>query len=122
LILPFDDDSPLRRELFSVEQLERHAHRLAREHAVKAGRRQTRLIDRLRDNEGALILVYDQLTVAVQKELRIAPAGEWLLDNFYVIEDQIRSIRLHLPRSYSRSLPALADGPAAGLPRVYAMV
>ena len=50
---------------------------------------------------------------------RITPAAEWLLDNFYLIEEQIRTARRHLPKGYSRELPRLANGPSAGLPRVY---
>ena len=50
---------------------------------------------------------------------RITPAGEWLLDNFYLIEEQIATAKRHLPRGYSRELPRLASGPSAGLPRVY---
>ncbi|HSW52034.1 MAG TPA: hypothetical protein VLG93_02285, partial [Sulfuricaulis sp.] len=45
--------------------------------------------------------------------------GEWLLDNFYLVEEQIRTARRHLPKGYSRELPRLAHGPSAGLPRVY---
>ena len=51
--------------------------------------------------------------------MRIAPASEWLLDNFYLIEEQIVTARQHLPRNYSRELPRLASGDSAGLPRVY---
>src|SRR6185295_124187 len=50
---------------------------------------------------------------------RVTPAGEWLLDNFYLIEEEIRTAKRHLPRGYSRELPRLASGPQAGLPRVY---
>ncbi|HYN13192.1 MAG TPA: glucoamylase family protein, partial [Burkholderiales bacterium] len=50
---------------------------------------------------------------------RIAPAGEWLLDNFYLIEEQVRTAQRHLPRAYSRELPRLLSGPSAGLPRAY---
>jgi len=39
--------------------------------------------------------------------------------NFYLIEEQIRTAKRHLPRDYSRELPRLLDGPSAGLPRVY---
>src|SRR5208282_5370795 len=53
---------------------------------------------------------------------RITPAGEWLLDNFYLIEEQIQLARRHLPRGYSRELPRLLNGPSAGLPRVYDIV
>ncbi|HAL92510.1 MAG TPA: cyclic beta 1-2 glucan synthetase, partial [Verrucomicrobia bacterium] len=45
--------------------------------------------------------------------------AEWLLDNFYLIEEQIRTARRHLPKGYSRELPRLLNGPSAGLPRVY---
>ncbi|HUH29918.1 MAG TPA: glucoamylase family protein, partial [Rhodanobacter sp.] len=50
---------------------------------------------------------------------RITPAAEWLLDNFYLIEEQIRIARRHLPKGYSHELPRLDNGPSAGLPRVY---
>ena len=56
---------------------------------------------------------------AVAANRRIAPAGEWLLDNFYLIEEQIRTAKRHLPEGYSRELPRLRNGPSAGLPRVY---
>ena len=50
---------------------------------------------------------------------RITPAAEWLLDNFYLIEEQIRTAKRHLPKGYSRELPRLARGPSAHRPRVY---
>ena len=59
------------------------------------------------------------MTEAAERKRRIAPAAEWLLDNFYLIEEQIRTARRHLPPSYSRELPRLASGPAASYPRVY---
>jgi hypothetical protein len=49
----------------------------------------------------------------------VTPASEWLLDNFYLIEEQIRTAKRHLPKNYSRQLPRLAQGPSAGFPRVY---
>ena len=63
--------------------------------------------------------VCDLLTAAVTANRRITPAAEWLLDNFYLIEEQIRTARRHLPKGYSRELPRLAHGPSARLPRVY---
>jgi cyclic beta-1,2-glucan synthetase len=47
------------------------------------------------------------------------PGREWLLDNFYLIEEQISTAKRHLPKGYSRELPRLARGPSAGCPRVY---
>ena len=78
-----------------------------------------RLLPRLDENEDVLLHTYDLVGKAAEDNRRIAPAAEWLLDNFYLIEEQIRTARRHLPRAYSRELPALANGPAAGYPRVY---
>jgi cyclic beta-1,2-glucan synthetase len=47
------------------------------------------------------------------------PAAEWFLDNYHLIEEQIRTARRHLPRGYSRDLPRLVNGASAGYPRVY---
>jgi len=86
---------------------------------VEPGTRSDRLLKRLADNEGVLLEVRNLLTEAVTAGRRITPAGEWLLDNFYLIEEQIRTARRHLPKGYSRGLPRLLNGPSAGLPRVY---
>ncbi|HUL14012.1 MAG TPA: cyclic beta 1-2 glucan synthetase, partial [Methylococcaceae bacterium] len=59
------------------------------------------------------------LTATVSANRRLTPAGEWLLDNFYLIDEQIRTAKRHLPKGYSRELPRLLNGPSAGLPRVY---
>ena len=45
--------------------------------------------------------------------------SEWLLDNFYMIAEQIRTAREHLPKNYSRELPHLKKGSLEGIPRVY---
>ncbi len=49
----------------------------------------------------------------------ITPAAEWLLDNYHVIEEQIREIRVDLPPGFYRELPKFPDGPFAGYPRVF---
>ncbi len=116
---PDGEDAPLLSELFSREQMKQHGKRLAASHAVARGRVPDQLLARLADNEKILKETCDLLTTATQANRRIAPAGEWLLDNFYLIEQQIRTARRHLPRGYSRTLPRLREGPSAGLPRVY---
>ena len=52
----------------------------------------------------------------------ITPAAEWLIDNFHLVERQIREVRLDLPPAYYRQLPKLADSPFATLPRVFGLV
>ena len=112
-------EQPLRAELYSVDQLERHAKALAEAHELAAWPAPDRLIPRLNDNERVLVHTHDLVTAAIGKNRRNTPAAEWLLDNFYLIEEQIRTARRHLPRSYSQELPGLVNGPAARFPRVY---
>ncbi len=120
---PPKEEPPLRSELFNVEQLERHARTLAAAHQLQMieGRGTDKLIARLNENENILVQTYELVTEAAKRKRRNSPAAEWLLDNFYLIEEQIRMARLHLPPSYSRELPRLAVGKTVN-PRVYAIV
>ncbi len=104
------DDPPLRVGLLNLEQLDRHARVIAGTHRLATGPADDKLLPRLAENERILIATYDLIAAATAKELRIAPAAEWLLDNFYLIEEQIRSTRRLLPRSYSSELPRIASG------------
>ncbi len=113
------DEPPLRSELFSVDQMQQHGKALAGSHELSARSGPDQLLPRLSDNEAFLLELRQLLTEAVQAGRRITPAGEWLLDNFYLIEEQIGTAQRHLPKAYSRELPRLANGPSAGLPRVY---
>ncbi|MFZ3259665.1 MAG: glucoamylase family protein [Thiobacillus sp.] len=113
------DTELLRSELFSIEQLKRHAITLADQHGIDPRPGPDRLLPRLTDNARVLLAAYDVVTVATTQGQRIVPAEAWLLDNFYLIEQQIGLARRHLPRGYSRQLPRLADGPSAGFPRIY---
>jgi cellobiose phosphorylase len=113
------DEPPLRSELFSAVQMEQHGKVLAASHTLISKHPPDRLLGRLNANEKILTAGCRLLMVAVAESHRIAPAGEWLLDNFYLIEEQIRTARRHLPKGYSRELPRLRKGPSAGLPRVY---
>ena len=100
-------DEPLRAELFSADQMAQHGKRLAATHELSAEPRPDRLLARLASNERVLVDLGKQLATTADAERRFTPAAEWLLDNFYLIEEQIRTARRHLPRGYSRELPRL---------------
>ncbi|MEJ0057040.1 MAG: hypothetical protein WDN75_16105 [Bacteroidota bacterium] len=112
---------PLRAELFTLEQFGQHASELALRHEITEKKTSEHLLKRLAENEDVLIHVIDLLQEAVQNKTPIAPAGEWLLDNFYLIDEQIQIGKKHLPKGYSKGLPKLtgSSGAHAGLPRVY---
>ncbi|WP_083279909.1 glycoside hydrolase family 94 protein [Stenotrophomonas sp. LM091] len=112
-------EGPLRAALYSVEQMEVYGRALARQHRVRMRPGAERLLDRLQANERVLEDANTLLSSVVREQRPVTPAGEWLLDNYYLIEEQIQTARRHLPRGYSRQLPSLVAGPSAGLPRVY---
>ncbi len=113
------EEAPLRSELFSADQMEQYGKTLAATHKITTRRTRDPLLARLADNENKLIEVCNLLTESLSVHQRITPAGEWLIDNFHLIEEQVATAKRHLPRGYSRELPRLASGPSAGLPRVY---
>src|SRR5688572_31256406 len=112
---------PFRTELFTIEQLKRHARTLATNVTVDSRHHSNRLLARLEANEEKLRL-FNRETLLVNATRRVTPAAEWLLDNFYLIEEQIQLARRHLPKGYNRELPRLLNTTSAGLPRVYDIV
>ncbi len=114
-----DDEPPLRAALLNAEQMERHGRLLARTHELRQSPEPDVLLKRLADNEALLVRTCESLAEATSAKRRIAPSGEWLLDNFYLVTEQIRVARRHLPRGYSTQLPQLSIGASAGRPRVY---
>ena len=109
---PWDSDEILRAELFSIERLEQHAASLAAAQRVTKRRITRRTLGaRLRDNETVLLAAYRAIAAAIGEGRAISPAAEWLLDNYHLVEEQIREIREDLPPGFYRLLPKLANGP-----------
>ena len=113
-------EQPIRAELFSIERLEQHAESLAKAQRVDPRRRKGRPIaPRLYDNTNVLVAAYRNIVLAARSGQPISPAAEWLLDNFHVVDEQIREIKNDLPPGFYRQLPKLIEGPLAGYPRVF---
>src|SRR5262249_3120919 len=62
----------------------------------------------------------DLMSAAHAAGRRLTPAAEWLLDNHYLVEEQVDLARRHLPRGYSRQMPRLRRDPR--LPRIYDVI
>src|SRR5690606_16296996 len=110
---------PIRSELYNFDQMITHARTVARSHKIQKGKRRDKLLKRLDDNQKILVEVHNLLVESIQSGHTITPAAEWLLDNFYLIEEQIVTAKKHLPKKYSEGLPYLANGNSNGIPRVY---
>ncbi|PWF47634.1 cyclic beta 1-2 glucan synthetase [Massilia glaciei] len=96
-----------------------HGKHLAQRHTLSKVGGPDRLLPRLTENADLIAKTCSELTAAIKAGRQITPASEWLLDNFYLIEEQIRTARRHLPKNYSKELPRLSNADAEGIPRVY---
>jgi cyclic beta-1,2-glucan synthetase len=116
------NNQPAPPELFSQEQLEAHAVRLAAEHRLGRDPHRGRpLLPRLDDAARQLDDAYRELSAAGRRDAQPVGSEDWLRDNHHVVRDQVREIRQDLPKQYYRELPKLADGPCEGYPRVYVL-
>ena len=110
---------PILAELFSVERLEQHARTLAAAQKVSdTTHRGHPVHPRVAENGQILLESYRLLARAIKDERSITPAAEWLVDNYPIVDEQLREIRDDLPRNYYHELPKLTDGHLAGYPRV----
>ncbi|KAA8998984.1 cyclic beta 1-2 glucan synthetase [Affinibrenneria salicis] len=105
----------IRPELFSADQMERYGSKLALSHKLTRKKAPYYLLKRLDDNEK--VLTRSCLILSGSDKSSITPAAEWLLDNFYLLEEQIRLVRQLLPRDFGQGLPLLAA--ASRSPRIY---
>jgi cyclic beta-1,2-glucan synthetase len=113
-------DEPIRAELFSLERLEEHAESLAAAQTItEEASRGRPLIPRVIDNGRVLLESYRLIARAIRDEHAITPAAEWLVDNFHIVDEQLREIKDDLPAGYYRMLPKLASGHLQGYPRVF---
>src|SRR5436309_11654422 len=113
-------EDPIRAELFGIERLEQHAESLAVAQRVTTPASGGQpLLARVEDNARVLRESYRVIANAIREERAITPAAEWLVDNFHVVDEQLREIRDDLPPGFYRELPKLVEGPLAGYPRVY---
>lgn len=105
-----------------THQLRSRARQIAKEQA--ASRRSSRhpwLLSYLDEQEEFLQDAYRHFAERSETQLPLSYAGEWVLDNYYVIQQTLRQVRENMPLSYYRELPILDASPLEGYPRVYAV-
>ena len=79
------------------------------------------LLQQLARNGRLLVEAYRRIALAAARNQTLTPDAEWLLDNFYIVEEVLREVRHDLPRGYYKKLPKLASSALVGYPRVYAL-
>ncbi len=114
-----DEEKIFRSELFNIEQLKGHAKSLAKRHLAYYKKGRDKLLRRLKENEEVLNRIQNILKETDKSKIRITPTGEWLLDNYFLIEEQIRLAQKYLPKDYIQGLPHISEGPFLDCPCVY---
>jgi cyclic beta-1,2-glucan synthetase len=120
--LNYLNEEPLREELFSSDQMEHFGKTLATRHKLTTTPAKDHLLKRLANNEETLQEVRKLLTDSIKKNYQVTPAGEWLIDNFYLVEEHILIAKTHFPKNYSEGLPQLLNGTSSGITRSYDIV
>ena len=83
--------------ILDKHQLEKHLENIAITHNLKEkSEKQTYPVPRLMENYEVIKTVYNLLNKNLKQDISIHPAGEWLLDNFYIIEQSVKQIKRDL--------------------------
>jgi cyclic beta-1,2-glucan synthetase len=101
------------------DQWVRQGRALAASHVLEDRCQVNYLLKRLAMHESALREVHAFLDAGLRAGKRIHPAAEWLLDNFYLVSDQLVKTKKHFPKNYHRDLPGLLNAAPTQIPRVY---
>ncbi len=109
-------------DIFSIERLEQYALYLATQLQVNPNTIKGNSLSRnVKTNAKSLLKSYLTLVDVIRSKETFTPAAEWFVDNFHIVEDQIREIKRDLPNNYYYELPKLIDGKLKNFPRVYAI-
>ena len=106
----------------SKEQLEKYLEKLASEQELQNySYKETYPIYKLKERFEFIEDVYHLLNYHVKLNIPIHPAGEWLLDNFYIIEEAVKNINLSMPLKKYKKFVGISNGENKGFARIYVL-
>ncbi|WP_027625800.1 GH36-type glycosyl hydrolase domain-containing protein [Clostridium lundense] len=66
-----------------------------------------------------IIESYDYINNEAKNKKEIVSAGEWLLDNLYLVQKEYKNVKGTMNKSYYDNLPIICKGVMKGYPRIY---
>lgn len=120
VISPFSVE-PIRNEWCSAEQRSIRAQSIGSSHQQVHFERSIELLKRVRENAARLNFAYRQMKKEWAKHPQPGGIVEWVLDNYHIIDENVREVKTDLPSGYLRELPRTSESPFDGLPRIYAL-
>ncbi len=106
-------EPPLRDELLDAARLQDLARTLATRMPVVLGHRAAHTLARLADNVRRLDEAHRQLAADARRHEYVGPAGDWILDNYHLVDAEVRALRRDLPWRFYQRLPVVRDGDSA---------
>ena len=108
--------------LLTKQELYEHLEKIASMHYTKTkSNKNTYPLPRLKENYQVIKEVYNLLNEHIKNKIAIHPAGEWLLDNFYIIEEVTKSIEKELSIEKYTNFVGIANGKYQGFARIYVL-
>jgi cellobiose phosphorylase len=106
----------------TCEELEEHARKIAIDHTVSKNIRYNNWpVLNMNENYDFINSIYKELNNAASSKNAVPPAAEWLLDNFYILDEQVKVVRKDISGETYLRLPVLKCGPLKGYARIYAI-
>ena len=104
------------------QKLEEYIEKFASDNSVtKNSDIQTYPINDMLKNFEFITRVYNLLNEHVKLKINIHPAGEWLLDNYYIIEENVKSVQKELSLNKYKNLVGISNGIYNGYARIYVL-
>ena len=108
--------------ILDEEQLKKHLEKIAMQHTLKAkSNKNTYPVPQLLENYIKIKNVYNLLNEHIKLGINIHPAGEWILDNFYIIEETVRQIEKEITIKKYTNFVGIQNGKYAGFARIYVL-
>ncbi len=108
--------------LLDKNQLSNYMEKLASSHNIRNNSsKETYPIPMLKNDYERILETYRLLNKHMKLGIKIHSAGEWLLDNFYVIEEIVKGIQKELSLSKYKNMMGLTNGKYEGFARSYVL-
>ena len=108
--------------MLEKSQLEKHLEKIASSHnTTSKSQKDTYPVPQLIENFKTIEEVYNILNEHLKLGINIHPAGEWLLDNFYIIEETVKQIQKELPLNKYMNFVGISNGEYKGFARIYVL-
>ena len=108
--------------ILDEEQLKKHMEKIAIQHTLKSkSDKNTYPIPQMLTNYGLIKSTYNLLNEHIKLGINIHPAGEWILDNFYIVEESVRQIEKEITLKKYTNFVGIQNGKYTGFARIYVL-